>query len=135
MPQLGVGKNNLHGATAEHERRAHEDRIVQFFRHGERLGFVGRDPIGWLRDVELAQHRGEELAVFGDFDVLRRGADDVDAVPLQAQREVERGLSAELRDGAPALLPLVNVQHIFERQRLEKQFVARVVIGRNGFRV
>ena len=52
---------------------------------------------------------------------------------MQAEREVQRRLPAELRDGAPALLAFVNVQHVFERERLEKKFVAGVVIGRNGF--
>ncbi len=101
----------------------------------ERFGFVGGDAVGRLRNVQLAQHRGEELAVFGDLDALRRGADDVDAVLLQAEREVQRRLPAELRDGAPAFLPLVNVQHVFQRERLEEELVARVVIGGNGFRV
>jgi hypothetical protein len=81
----------------------------------------------------LSQHRREQLAVLGDLDALRRGADDVDAVLLQAQREVERRLAAELRDGAPAFLALVNVQHVLQRERLEKQLVAGVVIRGDGF--
>ena len=104
-------------------------------RRVERFGFVRGEAVRRLRNVQLVQHRREEFAVFGDFDALRRGADDVDAVFLQAEREVQRRLPAELRDGAPAFLPLVNMQHIFQRERLEKQFVARVVIGRNGFRI
>ena len=88
-----------------------------------------------MRNVQLRQHRREQLAVFRDLDALRRGADDVDAVLLQAEREVQRRLAAELRDRAPAFFPLINVQHVFERERLEKKFVARVVIGGNGFRI
>ena len=51
------------------------------------------------------------------------------------EREIQRRLPAELRDGAPAFLPLVNVQHVLQRERLEEQFVAGVVIGGNGFRI
>jgi hypothetical protein len=97
------------------------------------LRLVGGQAVGRLRNVQLVEHRGEELAVLGDLDALRRGADDVDAVFLQAEREVQRRLAAELRDGAPAFFALVNVQHVLERERLEKQLVARVVIGRDGF--
>ena len=53
----------------------------------------------------------------------------------KAEREVQRRLPAELRDGAPAFFAFVNVQHVFQRERLEKKFVARVVIGGNGFRI
>ena len=92
-------------------------------------------PLGGCGMFSLSQHRGEELAVLGDLDALRRGADDVDAVFLEAEREVQRRLPAELRNGPPASFPLVNVQHVFQRERLEKKFVAGVVIGRDGFRV
>ena len=81
------------------------------------------------------QHVGEHLAILGALDALRRGADDVDAVGLQVEREIERGLAAELRDRAPAFFAFVNMQHILERQRLEEQFVARVVVCGDGLRV
>src|SRR5204863_9794171 len=81
------------------------------------------------RNLQLVQQRGEELAVFGDFNALRRRADDVNAVLLQSERQIERRLPAELRDGAPAFFPLVNVQDVFEGERLEIQLVARVVVG------
>ena len=102
-------------------------------RGDERLGFVRGEAVRRLRNVQLVEHRREQLAVLGDLDALRRGADDVDAVFLQAEREVQRRLAAELRDGAPAFFAFVNVQHVFERERLEKQFVAGVVIRRNRF--
>ena len=81
------------------------------------------------------QHVGEHLAILGALDALRRGADDVDAVGLQIQREVERGLPAELRDRAPAFFAVINVQHVLERQRLEEKLVAGVVVGGDSFRV
>ena len=135
MRQFRIGINDLHRAAAEHERRPDEDGITQLVRRGERFGFVGGEAVGRLRNVQLAQHGREQFAVFGDLDALRRGADDVDAVFLQAQREVQRRLAAELGDGAPAFFALINMQHIFQRERLEKQFVAGVVIRGNRFGV
>ena len=120
MLKFGVGINDLHRAAAQHKGRTDQNRVAEFFGDLERLGFVGGNPVGRLRNFELVEHRGEEFAVLGDFNALRRGADDVDAIFLQTEREVERRLAAELRDGAPALLALVNVQHVFERKRLEK---------------
>ncbi len=66
---------------------------------------------------------------------MGRGADDVDAVFLEAERQVQRRLPAELRNRPPAAFPFVNVQHVFERERFEEQFVAGVVIGGDGFRI
>jgi hypothetical protein len=50
----------------------------------KRLGFVGGQAVGRLRNAQLVQHRGEKFPVLGDLNALRRGADDVDAVLLQA---------------------------------------------------
>src|SRR4029077_76358 len=44
-------------------------------------------------------------------------------------------LSAELNDDAFGFFLFVNVEHVLKRERLEIKFVARVVIGRNRFRV
>ena len=120
MRQLRVGINNLHRAAAQHEARAHEHRISQPFGNDERFFRIRGEAVWRLRNVQFVEHRREQLAVLGDFDALRRGADDVDAVFLQAEREIQRRLPAELRDGAPAFFAFVNVQHVFERERLEK---------------
>ena len=135
MVQFRVGINDLHGASAQHEGGADEHRVAEFAGGLEGFGLVGGQAVGRLGDAQLVQHGGEELAVLGDLDALGRGADDVDAVFLQGQRQVQRGLAAELGDGAPAFFPLVNVQDVFQGERLEEQFVAGVVIGGDGFRV
>ena len=44
-------------------------------------------------------------------------------------------LAAELGNGAPAFLALVNVQHVFKRERLKVELVAGVVVGGDRFRV
>ena len=49
-------------------------------------------------------------------------------VLLKAEREIQRRLPAELRDRPPAFFAFVNVQYVFEGERLEKQFVAGVII-------
>ena len=66
------------------------------------------------------QHGGKHLAILRALNALRAGAEDVDAVGLQTEREVQRCLPAELDDDAPALFALINVQHILQRERFEK---------------
>ena len=133
--QLVVRVDDLHRAAAKHEGRTHENGVAQLGRRLERLGLVGGQAVGRLRDVERVQHVGEHLAILGALDALRRGADDVDAVGLQVECEIEWGLPAELRDRAPAFFAVINVQHVLERQRLEEKLVAGVVVGGDSFRV
>ena len=135
MAQLVIRIHNLHRAPAEHEGRPHEHGIAQFLRLGHRFLFVGGQAVRRLRDVQLVQHGGKHLAILRALDALRAGAEDVDAVGLQTEREVQRCLPAELGDGAPAIFPLVNVQDILECERFEKEFVARVVIGGHRLRI
>ena len=66
---------------------------------------------------------------------VRIGADDRHARALQRQRQIQRRLPAELHDHAIRLLGIADVQHFFERERLEVQAVAGVVIGRDGLRI
>ena len=54
---------------------------------------------------------------------------------FQAGGEIERRLAAELHDHAFRFFLFVNVEHVLVGERLEVEFVAGVVIGRNRFRV
>ena len=54
---------------------------------------------------------------------------------FERQREIQRRLAAELDDDAIGLLDVANVQDLFERERLEVQAIAGVVIRRDGLRI
>ncbi len=88
--------------------------------------FVGR------RNFEVVEQFAEELAVFGEIDVRRVGADDGHAEALERQRESERRLAAELHDHAIGLFGIDDVEDVLERERFEVEAVAGVVVGRDG---
>ena len=71
------------------------------------------------RNSQVVEQAAEQLAVFGEIDVRRIGADDGDAETLQGQREIERRLAAELNDQAIGLLGIDDVEDVLKRQRLE----------------
>jgi hypothetical protein len=133
--ELVLAVEDEHAAAAQHERRPHQHRVTDLGRRADRLGFRQGDAIRRLPELHLVEHRREELPVLRDLDALRRGADDVDAVRLQRAGEIQRRLAAELHDGADAALLLVDFQHVLERQRLEVEPVAGVVVGGDGLRV
>ena len=89
--------------------------------------------------VGLLQHLAEELTVFGQINGFRRGAENRNACGLQSGGQGQRGLAAELDDDAldrtHLLFGLVDLEHVFEGERLEIQAVGHVVIGRHGLRV
>ena len=86
-------------------------------------------------NLQIVEQLAEQLAVFGQVDVLGIGADDRHAEPLQRQRKIQRRLAAELHDHAVGLFGVDDVQHFFERERLEVEAVAGVVVGRDGLRI
>ena len=124
-----------HGAPAQHVAGAHQHREADGARHRAGLFHVGRRAVRGRRNLQVVQQLAEELAVFGQIDVLGIGADDRHARGLQRQRQRQRRLPAELHDHAVRLLGVADIQHFFERQRLEVEAVAGVVVGRDGLRV
>ncbi len=121
-----------HGAAAEHVAGAHQHRIADALRDLDGFVGAGRRAVCGRGNLQVVEQFAEELAVFGEIDVLGIGADDRHAEPLQRQRESERRLPAELHDHAVGLFGVDDVQHVFERERLEVEAVAGVVIGRDG---
>ena len=127
--------NNLHGAATQNERRADQHRITDRLRHGERLVLIGGRPALGGTQTEAAKHRGEKLAILRHFDAGRRRANNFNPVGFERRREIQRCLASELHDNGVTLLPLVDVEHVFQSERFKVKFVARVVVGRNGFGV
>src|ERR1700738_2868170 len=75
------------------------------------------------------------LSVLCHLNALRLRADNVYAIGLKSVRKIKRSLAAKLDNGGPTFFMLVDVENIFEGQRLEIKFVARIVVGRDRFRI
>ena len=71
----------------------------------------------------------KEFAVFGVVNGIDGGSEDAATSLLQPARDVQWRLPAELHDYAFRLLALVYLEHVFDRHRLEIQFVGRIVVG------
>src|SRR5207245_8488258 len=75
----------------------------------------------------------EALAVLGEVDRIRRGAEDRHSGAVERHGQIERSLAAKLDDHAIRFLALHDLEHVLERERLEVEPVAGVVVGRNRF--
>ena len=127
--------HDLHGAAAEHVRRAHEARVADVRRALHRLLDARRGAVRRLRQPELARDLLEPAPVLGDVDRVGRRAEDRNAGCFERARELERRLPAELHDHADRLLAVHDLEHVLERERLEVQLVRRVEVGRDGLGV
>ncbi len=131
--------DDLHAATAEHEARAHEHGVADLLGDAHRALHVDRRAVARRQQPGLVEQSREQLALLGQVDGLRARPQDRVAGRLDALREPERGLAAELaddaEDGAARRLRVQDLQDVLERQRLEVQPVGRVVVGRHGLRV
>ncbi len=78
---------------------------------------------------KLVEHALEAVAVFGEVDGVRRGAEDRHVGRLQRARQLQRGLAAELHDHAVqravAALFRDDLQHVLGGERLEIEPVRR----------
>ena len=133
--ELGDVVADFHGPAAEHETRPHQDGKTDLGHFHPGLRHVPRDAAGRLLQAQPVQDVLELLAVLGVLDRVDAGADDGHAGVAQGPGQIERRLPAKLHDHAVRLDAIANVQHVLGRQRLEKQQVGRVVIGRDGLRV
>ncbi len=124
--------DDLHRAAAEHVARPHDERIADLAGALERLLLALRGAVRRLLQAELLDQHLEALAVLGDVDRVGRRPDDRHARGLERLRELQRRLPAVLHDHAERLLLRDDLEHVLERDRLEVQPVARVVVGRDG---
>ncbi len=125
VAQLVVAVDDLHGAAAEDEAGADQDRVADLGGGGDSLVLVRGGAVGRLVEAELVQHLLEELAVLGALDRGDGSADDLRLGPFerlfQAGGEVERGLAAELDDDAVGLHAPADVEDVLQGERLEEE--------------
>ncbi len=94
-----------------------------------------RDAARRLGDSELPGQRLEAPTIFGQVDRVGRGAEDRDPGLLEAARQLERRLPAELHHHADRLLDVHDLEHVLERERLEVQRVGDVEVGGDRLRI
>ena len=78
----------------------------------QRVGRVAADGVVRLAQAEPVQQLLEALAVLGEIDRIRRGAEDRHPGRLQRMRELERRLAAELDDHAQKLAAAASTRQI-----------------------
>ena len=142
--ELIGAKDHLHGPASQHIAGPDHDRVADAFSDGSGLIFTAGNAIGRLTNLQLAQHGLELFAVFRQINRLRRGAPDAATSGLtlrrlqpaqQGQRQLERGLAAELNNHPIGALGFDHVEHVFEGERFEVEAIAGVVIGGHRLRV
>ena len=132
-PKILLIIDKLHGAPAENEARPNKCWIANFpgYRDGV-FGARGRSIWG-LAQTKLVEHGREQASVFCGLNAFGLSAKNGYACRLQSVRQIQRCLTAKLNEYALWFLLIINVEHIFERERLEVKFVARVVIRGDRF--
>src|SRR3990170_3457855 len=125
----------LHCPSAEHVRRPHHDRISDGARYAYGLVYGTGGAAVRLSEVKLLQEPVEPLPVLCHVYRIGRGAQYPDACPLQRDRELQRGLAAELDYDAFGLLLLDYRHDILECKGLEVEPVGGVVVGGEGLGV
>src|SRR6185437_13726453 len=87
-------------ATPEHVRGTDDDRITEAVGDSARLaGRAGNAAVGLLQ-AELDDQLLEPVAVLGEVDGVRRGAEDRHACGFERAGKLQRRLAAELHDNA-----------------------------------
>src|SRR5437867_3373719 len=126
---------SIWSSPREYGGSAHEDGIADG--GGDARGLVegARHVAGGLQQVEPRQELGEAPAILGAVDRVGRRAEDGHARPLQRDDQLQRGLPAELDDHAAGPLPLHDVHHVLEGERLEVETVGGVVVGGDRLRI
>ena len=127
---LVVG-HDLHGAAAQHERRAHQHRIAHRVRSLETVVQIRHRCAHRLRDVQLEQQLFKAVAVLRALDRGAVRADDLYTARHERLRQIDGRLAAEAGDHLIGLLLMQNVHDVLGREGLEIQLIGGRVVGRD----
>ena len=129
--EVGFIMDDFHGTPAENKGGADQHGIANARGDIDGLLLVRGGAALGLAQPELVEHGREVLPILGHFNAARLGANDGATICGEAGGEVQRGLTTELHDDGIGFFPLIDIEDILERERLEVELVAGVVIGGN----
>ena len=133
--ELVLRVRHVHRGPREHVRRAYEARVADVLAKGERILVRREHTPFWLVDANRVAQRRKLVAVLGGVDHLGRSACDLDVALLHREGEGVRDLAAHRDHCLRAALGLVDVEHALERELLEVEPVALVIVRRDGLGV
>ena len=133
--QVGFVVDDFHRTAAQHVGRAHHQRVANLFRLLNGHFNRGHGGVRRLFQLETVNRLLETFAVFGAVNRIWAGADNRHACRFQRAGKLQRRLAAVLHDNPFWLLDAHDLQHIFQRNRLEVEAVGGVVVGGDCFRV
>ena len=127
--------HDFHTAAAQNIGGANHNGIADFF--CDMKGIRNRNCHAGFGhgNTKLIHHCTEVVSVFCQVDHSRRSPQNFYAVLFQISRQIQRSLTAELRDNANGLFFFINAQHIFQCQRFKVKLIGGVIVCGNGFGV
>ena len=125
--------HNLHTATAENVRRTDQDRVTDVLRNHDCFGLVRRGAVLGREQPGVVENGGEKPALLGEIDCFGSRAENRNTGVLQTLSKTERRLTPELHDDTHKLTTRAfgvdDLQDVFEREGLEVEAIARVVVS------
>ena len=126
---------HVHGRAAQNIRRPNQDRESHPLYELVKILTAGQLHPLRLVDIQRIHNRRELVTVLRPVDVARRSAEDGDMMHIQTDSQVVRNLASHRHYIAVRSLEVTDVEHTFQRQFLEIQPVADIIVRRYGFRV
>ena len=126
---------DLHSAAAQYIGRTNHYRITDTVCDLE--SFLNIDCHSGFRhgNAKLLHHSAEVISVLREVDGFGACAQNIHTVLLEVAGEIQRSLTAELRNYTDGLLLVVDSKYVLEGKRLEIQLIGGVVVGGYGFGV
>ena len=133
--QLFLVGADVHGCTAEHVRRTHQDWETDFLNEGVDIVHRGEGCPCWLIHTDAVAHGGELVAVFGIVNAFGRSAENGDTFAVETHGKVVGDLSTCGNNHAMRVLQFDDVHHTLEGEFVKVEAVAHVVVGGDCLRV
>ena len=126
---------NVHCCTRKHIRRTHQNGVANLIDKVVDVLHIRQLLPRGLVDAELIEHTRELVAVLGAVDRQRRRTQHGDILVVELHCQVVGDLTTHRNDHASRCFEIQHVHHALERQLVEVQTVAHIVVGRNGLGV
>ena len=126
---------DVHRCTRKHVRRTHQNGVANLIDKLVDILHIRQFLPRGLVDTELIEHTRKLVAVLGAVDRQRRGAQHGNILMVELHCQVVGDLTTHRNDHTARGFEIHHVHYALERQLVEVQTVAHIVVGRNGFGV